>query len=129
IDGQAPNANNGWAVSPETGKDHIAVFETKTDLKAESGIVLRITLNQQYQDNMHTLGKFRLSVTAAARPLDLGTPRQLTEVIQIAKDKRTPEQNAEITKFFRDQDPELKKLQQALAQARQPRPVDSRLKE
>ena len=65
IDG---NEGTGWAVHPETGKTHTAIFETKANAGLEGGSILTITLSQQYQDGHHTLGKFRLSVTDGPRP-------------------------------------------------------------
>src|SRR5204863_10141468 len=35
IDGQRPEVNNGWAVVPELGKNHVATFECKTPVGHE----------------------------------------------------------------------------------------------
>ena len=61
----------GWAVSGETGKAHTATFDIAPDVKIPAGGVLAFTLDQQYADGTHTLGKFKLSVmpqTPAAKP-------------------------------------------------------------
>jgi hypothetical protein len=42
-------------------------------------------------------------------------------------DQRSDQQQAELLAFYRDQDTELKRREQALAEARTPRPVDPNL--
>jgi tricorn protease-like protein len=60
----------GWAISGGTGKEHQATFEMPADVKLPPGVPLTITIDQQYADGQHTLGKFRLSLvpTEAAKP-------------------------------------------------------------
>ena len=60
----------GWAISGGTGKEHQATFEIPADVKLPAGAPLTITIDQQYADGQHTLGKFRLSLlpAAAAKP-------------------------------------------------------------
>jgi hypothetical protein len=55
----------GWAISGGTGKEHQATFTIPADLKIPPGAPLTITIDQQYADGQHTLGKFRLSVMPA----------------------------------------------------------------
>src|SRR5207248_3468440 len=90
IDG---NDETGWAVSPQFGKPHEAVFETKNDVGAEGGSLLTITISQQYMDGKHLLGKFRLSVTDGPRPLSRAKlPEAIAAALAVPKDERTPEQ-------------------------------------
>jgi hypothetical protein len=70
FDGKAPPQSNGWAVSPEMGKPHTAVFILAAPFIAD-GHTLRFVLNQQYQDGEHSLGRFRISLTSAAKPSEL----------------------------------------------------------
>jgi hypothetical protein len=58
----------GWAVSPQFGKPHEAIFEL-TEGAETSDKLLTITISQQYTDGKHMLGRFRLSVTAGEKPL------------------------------------------------------------
>jgi hypothetical protein len=112
IDG---NEATGWAVSPQFGKAHTAVFETKTDVKHEGGTLLTITLSQQFPDGTHTLGKFRISVASGSKPsLEGSLPPELTAALQVPADKRTDEQKATIAKHYRAQDAELVRLTQAV---------------
>jgi hypothetical protein len=58
----------GWAITPEFGKRHVAVFEAAEDFGQEDGILLVVTLKQPY-GTRHTLGHGRLSVTRGPRPV------------------------------------------------------------
>ena len=129
IDGQKAAANNGWAIHPQAGQNHTAVFETKDNTGSGPGL-LTVWLDQEFQDNQHSLGRFRISVTTAPRPVTLqGLPQNITDLLAVAGDQRTDAQKAELLKFYRSQDSELKSREQAVAAARQPRPVDSRLQQ
>ncbi len=129
IDGKAAPSNNGWAISPQTGKNHVAVFETSEDLSFEGGTELTFHLDQQYQDQKHTLGKFRLSVTTSPRPIRLeGLPDNIAAIIKTPADQRTEKQQQELLEFYRGIDVERKKLADAVAQAKKPRAIDSKLK-
>ena len=121
IDGKvAPNAN-GWAIAPQQKKNHVAVFETKTNAGSPSGSVLKFVMNQQYQDGKHSLGRFRLSITNSPRPIDLnGPPKNIAAIMAIDAAKRNDKQKAELLKFIRTNDGKLKELQSALASAKQP---------
>ena len=129
IDGKAPRSNNGWAVSPQFGKNHVAGFEAKTDIGFEGGTELTFHLDHQYQDRKHTIGKFRLSVTSSTRPIRLdGLPAAIAAIVQTPADKRTEKQHKELLDYYRGVDADRLKLAAAVEQAKKPRPIDSRLK-
>ena len=50
IDGQKAAANNGWAVHPQTGQNHTAVFETRKRRVPKRG-PFTFWLDQEYQDS------------------------------------------------------------------------------
>lgn len=129
IDGKKAAAENGWAIHPQGGQNHTAVFETKDNAGSGPGLVT-VWLDQEYQDGQHALGRFRISVTTAPRPITLqGLPQNINDLLAVAADKRTDAQKAELLKFYRGQDSELKNREQALAAAKQPRPVDPKLQQ
>jgi len=129
IDGKVAGSNNGWAVSPQFGKDHVAVFEAKTDIGFEGGTELTFYLDQQYQDRRHTIGKFRLSVTASPRPIRLdGLPAAIAAILETPADKRTEKQQQELLAYYRGIDAHRLKLVAAVEQAKKPRPIDPKLK-
>jgi len=61
IDG---NPATGWGIAGGTGKDHFAIFDIAPDFKIPAGAPVTITIDQQYADGQHNLGRFRLSVKA-----------------------------------------------------------------
>jgi hypothetical protein len=108
IDGRE---DTGWAVMPQFGKSHAAIFETKTDVGADGGTILALTLSQQFPDGKHLLGKFRISVTDAMRPVsESKLPEAVASALAVPADKRTPEQAAAVSTHFRSLDPELARL-------------------
>ena len=129
IDGQAPGANNGWAISPEIGKDHLASFEFKDKAEDDGGIILFIRMRQVFDSGEHALGKFRLGATDANKPVSFGHPKNIAELFAIAPDKRDDKQKQALMEYYRGQDGELQKFAKALADAKQPRPIDPELKD
>jgi mono/diheme cytochrome c family protein/roadblock/LC7 domain-containing protein len=127
IDGKLDGNGNGWAIAPEMGRNHEATFELKEKVGSEGGTVLTFTLDQQFNSNEHQLGRFRLSVTGAKKPVDFGVPAEIVPILALAPDQRTEDQAKELEKFLRSIDPGLKKLENALAEAKKPRPPDPRL--
>ncbi|MDA0589675.1 MAG: PSD1 and planctomycete cytochrome C domain-containing protein [Planctomycetota bacterium] len=66
---------DGWAVSPQFGKAHVAVFDVAPETVIPAGSRLRVTIEHQYA-NQHSLGKFRLSV---AETLTTAPPAETTQ--------------------------------------------------
>ncbi|MFT6863149.1 MAG: WD40 repeat protein [Akkermansiaceae bacterium] len=128
IDGKPGGPNAGWAISPEVGKNQSALFGIGQPIGHGGGSILRFTLKQPF-DEVHTLGKFRLSVTTKQGPLPFGIPENITLALALAKEKRNDQQTGEITKFFRDNDASLKVLDESLAAAKKPLPLDPKLGE
>jgi hypothetical protein len=117
IDG---NPATGWAIMPAFGKSHVAFFETAEDLMADGPQQLTFELDQQFADGLHTLGRFRLSVTNSPRPIRyLDLPGELLTVLQTAKGERSDEQNQMLRSHFLAQDPVWQQLSQAVAQGEQ----------
>jgi hypothetical protein len=120
IDG---NDQTGWAVSPQFGKPHEAVFEvdrsphapreetaSRSEANKTTGL-LTITLSQQFQDGKHLLGKFRLSVTDGDKPLTRPKlPEAVAAALTVPKNDRTAEHSATIAAHYRSLDTELTRL-------------------
>lgn len=123
IDGKK---ETGWAVVPETGKPHVAVFETKQPLAILNGTTLTFTMEQNFAGKQHNLGKFRLSVTTSKGPLSLeGPPAAIARILDVEPEKRTPQQKDELMRFYRSQDAELTRLERDAAE--HAAPADPRL--
>ncbi len=69
IDGKS---NVGWALSPEIGKPHAAVFDFETPIQVKPGMQLRLTLEQQHGGQL-LLARFRVSVSTHESKLLLAT--------------------------------------------------------
>ncbi|REJ72323.1 MAG: DUF1553 domain-containing protein [Planctomycetota bacterium] len=127
IDGQAPNAGNGWALSGDLGKTHFATFELTQPITTDKPLVLSFSLNQQYRSKQHSLGRFRLSATGSQPPLQLGLPDSVLQVVKTAAEERSDEQRAVLAAYYKSIDEEQKTLQANLAEANKPLPEDPKL--
>ena len=132
IDGKVAPQKNGWAIHDQLGKAHMAhmaSFETKKDLSLKGGSELTFTLKQEYQDGKHSLGRFRLAVTDAPRPVTFGVPSDVKQIFAIAKDKRNSAQKKKLVEAFKKNDSARANLNKALAEARKPLLADPKIKE
>jgi hypothetical protein len=115
----------GWAIAEQFGKAHSAFFELQKPLSTAKDTELIFTLVQKWPGKDHNLGKFRLYVTTSKPPLALTPlPENLAKLLAIDPAQRTPPQKAELSNLYRAQDPELARLQRAVAE--QGQPVDKR---
>lgn len=121
---------DGWAVSPQIGKRHVAVFELKQPVQHDGGMKLTFTLDQNYAEGeTHNLGRFRLSVTSGKLPASLeGLPANVAASLAIARDKRTAEQAKQVTDYFKTVDAEFAKLNKLVADHAAKAPKDSGIK-
>jgi hypothetical protein len=111
------NPATGWAVAPVFGKTHMAVFEVKKPFGDAKGTTLTFSLDQVFNSKVHTIGRFRLSVTTAKPPITIhNLPDNISHALAVAPDKRTPEQKAVLANYYRSIDRELPRLQQAVAE-------------
>ncbi len=70
---------DGWAVAPQFGKPHVAIFEIAAETVIPAGSRVSVTIEQQHSDK-HTLGKLRLSVVESlmtSPPPDSAPRREL----------------------------------------------------
>ncbi len=89
----------------------------KNDVGAAGGSLLFFTLDQQFGDGHHELGKFRLSVTTSKRPIRLAAlPENIAKLLAIPADKRSDQQKSELAAYYRSLDAEFARLNQAVAQ-------------
>jgi hypothetical protein len=110
IDG---NDQTGWAVSPQFGKPHEAVFQLVEAAQAGDKL-LKIALLQQFNDGKHALGKFRLSVTGGDKPLArTKLPEAVAAALAVPKSERTSDQQRAIAEHYRSLDSELSRLSEA----------------
>ncbi|MEM9021518.1 MAG: DUF1553 domain-containing protein [Planctomycetota bacterium] len=102
----------GWAIHPEQGKDHLAIFETGSDIGFEGGTTLRFTIVQNH-GRQHTLGRFRLSVTDGPRPVPT-LPSDVQSILAIADDERSEEQTRRINQYFIEAAPQAQAIREKI---------------
>lgn len=116
IDG---NPNTGWAISPEVGKNQTAVFQTDGQIGFEGGGLLTVTIVNNHSDNMHQLGKFRLSISDSPRPVTLNTlPADLATLLKTPVEERTEEQKATLRAKYIETDREYTDMLAIVAAAK-----------
>lgn len=105
------NVGSGWAVSPQFNKTHTAVFETASDASFPAGVVVSFEMIQQFSDQTHQLGKFRISLTDSPRPIQ-GKPKDpdLAKLVSIPEDKRTDQQKQDLRNRYLATDRTYKEL-------------------
>jgi mono/diheme cytochrome c family protein len=108
---------SAWAVDPQFGKDHAAVFTAAAPVGFDGGTVLTFTL--EFKNNKrHAIGRPRLSLSTAASPaLTAGAvPEAALQALTDLAGKRgaalTPEQRAGLLAWYRTRDPQWRLLQQ-----------------
>ncbi len=120
------NRDRGWAVSPETGFRHEAVFSFDKPVGFPGGTVLNLGLTSFFQNGRYKPGKFRFWVTTS--PLvRFGTPQVLADAVRTPAAKRTPAQTAALREHFLSKSKEYQGQKKALAAAKRPLPVDPQL--
>jgi len=93
---------SGWAIFPEVGKPHWAVFAFDRPVESDGGTDLTLTLSFKSHFAKHQLGKFRISVTDSAHPSQVdSTPDSIRKVLAIASDQRSAEQLADVRLYYR----------------------------
>jgi hypothetical protein len=115
IDG---NEGTGWAIMPAVNKPHEAIFETGMDVGQAGGSLLKFSLIQQFPDGAHTLGRFRISVTASPRPITLRrAPADVAAALAVPADQRNEAQQTLLASSFQSQDAEYQRLKRDVERA------------
>jgi hypothetical protein len=101
---------SAWAIDPQFGKDHAAVFELAEAVGYTPGTWLTFTLKFENNDG-HNLGRFRLAVSSekGAEATAPGIPERVRELLAL-KDKRSAEQTKAALSWYRTIDPAWRAL-------------------
>ncbi|MBY0525547.1 MAG: hypothetical protein K2R98_19235 [Gemmataceae bacterium] len=67
LTGNTPQGG-GWAIDPQQGRKHVAVFELKNPISHDGGTTLTFTMLHNWAGGEHTIGRFRLSVATSKPP-------------------------------------------------------------
>ncbi len=99
------NPATAWGIYPMVGKPHRAVFELQDNVGFPGGTIFTFTLEQTHGGG-HLIGRARLSLTTAARPLSVTKdtlPDSISLVLALPLEKRTPAQRGELAVFMLEQ--------------------------
>ncbi len=118
------NPASGWAIAPQLGIDHAAIFRLQGGVNAEKGVALTFVFDQRFGTG-HTIGKFRLSVTTDKNPrLQSPISPEFAKLLDTEPSKRTDKEKAELRNRYLAQDREYGRL---AADAAKVPPTDSRV--
>jgi hypothetical protein len=114
IDG---NKKSSWAVDPQFGKDHAAVYEVDGALNLPHGADWTFTLDFN-GNNKHNLAKIRLAISSVENPAINGAAipeNTSTALIRLKSgEKLQPGQMLELANWYKTRDEDWKKLNQAV---------------
>ncbi len=111
----------GWAILPNTGRPATATFIAADPFGSADSTRITIVLGHNFSAAQHTLGHFRLWITSSADPeLAPTLPPMIHAILKTAADKRTKEQSAELTAYFRSISPSLEPVKYRLAELKAP---------
>ena len=114
------NPKTGWAVDPQFGKDHAAVFDLAKPIGFDGGSKLMFTLDFTV-NNKHNIGRPRLSISTDAAPVPIDgkqQPQQLREVFALLAggvEKLNDSQRSALQSWHRTQDEDWRKLNTVVA--------------
>ncbi len=107
----------GWAILPQIGKPITAVFEAAKKLDGDGEKTIAIEMHHEY-GSRHTIGRFRLAVTAAPAPLDAngkgGVPADVAAILGVDRNARNDGQVGKLRAFYRSIAPELAATRDAI---------------
>ncbi len=128
INGRNVPRDDGWAVVPRIGEDHWCTFETTEPVGAEGGTLLTFKMSQTYVDKLHSIGRFRISVTTAKSP-GLSWPDHVVTALRRAADERSDEQRKLLTAYHARTDVARQQLVAGVANAMKPLPPDGKFEQ
>jgi hypothetical protein len=115
LDGPEPN-KTGWAVGPQVGQPHTLTLVPSAPLEIATGSKLAVQIEQLSTHANHTLGRFRLSVTADAGVSEFArTPPAILAILKTPAGNRNDAHRAELATYFLTIADELKPQRDRLA--------------
>jgi mono/diheme cytochrome c family protein len=117
---------SAWAVDPQFGKDHAAVFELGEEIASAGECTLTFTLEFK-NNNKHNIGRARLSLSSAPKPVSLAGevfPAEISALLATPAESRKPEEVKKLLKWYRTQDADWQTASKPLTahRANEPKP-------
>ena len=110
--------NTGWAVNGhEKAANHTAVFTFAAPISGGPGTKIVVKLQHQSTFAQHNIGRFRLSLTTAAKPSlsEAGLPADIAEIVKADAAGRNDAQKQKLATYYRGISPELAPAREQLA--------------
>ncbi len=98
----------GWAIAPQFGKDHWAIFGLKEPLAVEGTVFVRVQLRQSY-GQQHAIGRFKLSLQTGIEP-SITVPENIQKLFAVKLDQRSAEQTQQLLDYYSSLDADTKSL-------------------
>jgi hypothetical protein len=108
MDGKEPT---GWAIAPQTGRDHWIVFALAEPLDTAARPYVELVLNQNH-GLQHTLGRFRVSAMTGNDP-ESGFPDDVRAALAVAAANRSEQQAKVVLDYFVSQSGVRKLIEEA----------------
>ena len=113
--------DTGWAVQPQFGKPHEAVFEIEGDKLADGAGDVQVALEFNSRFPQHQIAKFRLTVTEDKELGSRWLPPKIRELVKVEDAKRSEAQQKELAGYFRSVTPLLADARKETASLQQQR--------
>ena len=104
--------HTGWAIAPQIGKDHEAIFKATGPLNPGRGATLRLTLS--HANVYYFIGRLRLSATNDSNPASV-LPDEVIAALETPAEQRTETQRARIAESYRSISPLTKQATEKIA--------------
>lgn len=96
------NPKSGWAIYPEVGKPHTAIFELASPTTLTAAASLTVILDFQSQFGQHQPGRIRLAVTNSKNPHGKQQlPDNIRQILALKAEGRSAEQQAALRTYYR----------------------------
>src|SRR5439155_23506393 len=103
INGKENKQDKGWAIYPQVGQRHMAVFEFAQAVSLVDGTTLTIEFRCRSGFAQHQPGRIRIAVTTSLAPHNSQSlPENVTKALAAVADQRTAAQQADLRRFFRE---------------------------
>ena len=102
--------DDGWAVHPQTGRDHVAVFDLDRAVGFPEGTRITIQMEHFCHED-HNLGKFRLGISSVPAPAAIGPPdASIVKILGKGRAGRTDEEQFRLLSYYKYVEPALEPL-------------------
>jgi hypothetical protein len=95
-------AGGGWAIHPQVGKDHYAIFELAEPITSSEAARLKLSLHFESRFGQHQAGRIRVAVTSADNPISgSAPPEKIAKLLGKSKESRNAAEQQELATYFR----------------------------